>query len=231
MKSVVRCFVLSLLFPSTHPHLLQSQDRHPTPVLAGISNQGRNHCQPYVTAGDRAYLTGNQDGNFPDMGDHMPGEMGGLWLHPIKLDTLPSRSRGTPLPTAPAASSSLRPLARAQPSSRTTSNRYVADSTLNEDWASASLSALNSLEHQVLTLAYLRPALDSLPIVRRNRRIFFLEGWLAAFLRGQTGDCALRLVRQYFADHPRLPEDLRRKVLQHGDDLERTVRIRSRKAR
>jgi hypothetical protein len=30
-------------------------------------------------------LIGTQDGNFPDMGEHVPGEMGGLWLHPIKL--------------------------------------------------------------------------------------------------------------------------------------------------
>jgi glycogen debranching enzyme len=55
------------------------------PVLAGISDNGRNKRQPYVTAGDRAYLIGTQDGNFPDMGHHIPGEMGGLWLPPIKL--------------------------------------------------------------------------------------------------------------------------------------------------
>ena len=55
------------------------------PILAGISNHGENKRQPYVTAGDRTYLIGTQDGNFPDMGEHVPGEMGGLWLHPIKL--------------------------------------------------------------------------------------------------------------------------------------------------
>jgi glycogen debranching enzyme len=54
-------------------------------ILAGIGNQGRNKQQPYVTAGDRTYLIGTQDGNFPDMGKHVPGEMGGLWLPPIKL--------------------------------------------------------------------------------------------------------------------------------------------------
>jgi hypothetical protein len=54
-------------------------------ILAGISNQGRNRQQPYVTAGDRTYLIGTQDGNFPDMGHHVPGEMAGLWLPPIKL--------------------------------------------------------------------------------------------------------------------------------------------------
>jgi glycogen debranching enzyme len=38
-----------------------------------------------VTAGDRTYLIGTQDGRFPDMGQHIPGEMAGLWLPPIKL--------------------------------------------------------------------------------------------------------------------------------------------------
>ena len=33
-------------------------------------------------------------------------------------------------------------------------------------------------------------------------------------------------VHRYLEDQPRLPEDLRRKVLQHVDELERTVRIR-----
>lgn len=40
---------------------------------------------PYVVAGDRAYLVGTQDGLFPDLGWHQNGEMGGLWAHPIKL--------------------------------------------------------------------------------------------------------------------------------------------------
>ena len=109
---------------------------------------------------------------------------------------------------------------------RTYFTRYFADSALNEEWASGSLGPFNALEHQALTFPYIRPALDSLPFIQANRRIFFLETWLAAFLRGQTGDSALRVVREYLAAHPRLPQDLRRKVLQHMDELERTVRIR-----
>jgi glycogen debranching enzyme len=53
--------------------------------MAGLSNQGQNKSEPYVTAGDRAYIIGTQDGEFPDLGDHVPGEMAGLWVHPIKL--------------------------------------------------------------------------------------------------------------------------------------------------
>jgi Bacterial alpha-L-rhamnosidase 6 hairpin glycosidase domain len=54
-------------------------------ILAGISNHGQTKEQPYVTAGDRTYLIGTQNGDFPDIGQHVPGEMGGLWLPPIKL--------------------------------------------------------------------------------------------------------------------------------------------------
>ncbi|HSE40084.1 MAG TPA: amylo-alpha-1,6-glucosidase [Acidobacteriota bacterium] len=53
--------------------------------MSGISNHGKNKTEGYVAAGDRIYLIGTQDGNFPDLGRHVEGEMGGLWLHPIKL--------------------------------------------------------------------------------------------------------------------------------------------------
>ncbi|HTL05612.1 MAG TPA: M1 family aminopeptidase [Gemmatimonadales bacterium] len=106
--------------------------------------------------------------------------------------------------------------------------RWFADPGLNEDWASGSLGPFNAVEHQELTLSYLRPALDSLPYIQANRRIFFLGAWLGAFLGGQTSPAALAVVRHYLAEHPRLPADLRQKVLQNADELERTVRIRAR---
>ena len=40
---------------------------------------------PYVTAGDRVYMVGHQNGTFPPLGWHIKGEMGGIWNHPIKL--------------------------------------------------------------------------------------------------------------------------------------------------
>jgi hypothetical protein len=77
--------LLALSFTLTNTQPLRSQDDYAAPIMAGISNHGQNQGQPYVTAGDRTYLIGTQDGDFPDMGEHVPGEMGGLWLHPIKL--------------------------------------------------------------------------------------------------------------------------------------------------
>src|SRR5918992_248420 len=80
-RSVLSCLLLTLL----HTHSLASQSEYSAAVMQGIVKDVDDGEQPYVTAGDRAYLIGSQDGGFPDLGDHVPGEMGGLWLHPIKL--------------------------------------------------------------------------------------------------------------------------------------------------
>jgi len=105
-------------------------------------------------------------------------------------------------------------------------HRWFADSSLNEDWASGSIGIFNAVEHQTLTLPYLRAALDSLPFIQANRRIFFLGAWLGGFLGGQSSSEALAVVHRYLSENPALPGDLRQKVLQSADELERTVRIR-----
>lgn len=106
--------------------------------------------------------------------------------------------------------------------------RYFADTSLNEEWASGSLGEFNSIEHSALTLRYLRPALDSLPYIQAHRRIFFLGSWLGAFIGGQRSPEALAVVQKYLSDHPNLPLDLKQKVLQTVDELDRTVKIRKR---
>ena len=93
------------------------------------------------------------------------------------------------------------------------------------EWVTASLRAFNDPDQSALTLPYLALALDSLPWIQRNRRIFFLGSWLGAFIGGQRDAAALRIIDDYLAAHP-TPIDLRQKVLQSRDDLERTVRIR-----
>ena len=104
--------------------------------------------------------------------------------------------------------------------------RYFADTSLNEDWATASLDAFNALESQDLTLGFLTPALDSLPWIQRNRRIFYVGAWIGGFLDGQTSDASLATVRDFLDRRTDLPPDLRLKVLQGVDELDRTVRIR-----
>jgi hypothetical protein len=41
--------------------------------------------RPFAVTGRRCYLVGAMNGAFPDLGHHLPGEMGGLWTPPIKL--------------------------------------------------------------------------------------------------------------------------------------------------
>ncbi|MCJ8011608.1 glycogen debranching protein [Paenibacillus sp. KQZ6P-2] len=51
-----------------------------------MKNVSSRHPFPiYLTAGEYMKVTGTQDGYFPDFGHHLAGEMGGIWLHPIKL--------------------------------------------------------------------------------------------------------------------------------------------------
>ncbi len=39
----------------------------------------------FAVTGRRCYLIGSLDGGFPDLGHHLPGEMGGVWAPPVKL--------------------------------------------------------------------------------------------------------------------------------------------------
>ena len=105
--------------------------------------------------------------------------------------------------------------------------RYLDDPELNEEWVTASLDAFNHPEHAELSLEFVRHALERLEWIRDNRRIFFLPRWINAFLDGQSSAEALAMVDEFLAENPNLPIDLRRKVLQARDDLERTVRIRA----
>jgi aminopeptidase N len=68
--------------------------------------------------------------------------------------------------------------------------------------------------------------LAELPNLKRNRKIFFVNGWLAAFIGGQKSQEALNIVNKFLADNPGLDRDLRLKVLENVDVVERAVKIR-----
>ena len=53
--------------------------------LDSIEGKEEFKATPYITAGDRVYAIGSQDGTFPEIGWHIKNEMGGVWNHPIKL--------------------------------------------------------------------------------------------------------------------------------------------------
>ena len=104
---------------------------------------------------------------------------------------------------------------------------YVKSDAIPEDFVTASLPSFNAWNQNGLTLRYLEPALDALPMLKRTRKIFFINGWLNSFVAGQTSREAQQTVDRFLARKD-LDPDLRLKILEVKDDLDRTVRIRAR---
>jgi aminopeptidase N len=102
---------------------------------------------------------------------------------------------------------------------------WLENAALPESWIEESLAPFNTVEHERWTAPFLATALAQLPKLKRERKIFFVNNWLAAFLGGQTSPEALASARA-FLRAAKLDPDLRRKVLEQLDGLERTVRIR-----
>ena len=106
---------------------------------------------------------------------------------------------------------------------------YFQNRELAESWIEASTGPFNAPTQAALTLPYLAPALRALPQFKRTRKIFFVNNWLGAFLGGQCDPQALTVVEDFLRD-TELDRDLRLKVLETVDGLERCVRIRARYA-
>ena len=108
--------------------------------------------------------------------------------------------------------------------------QYTTESKLAESWIEASFLPFNTIQQAELTLPYLDGALRVLPQLKRTRKIFFVNGWLAAFIGGQCSERAQTVVQDFLQRESSLDRDLRLKVLEVADGLERCVRIRKRYA-
>jgi aminopeptidase N len=104
-------------------------------------------------------------------------------------------------------------------------NEYLHNSSRPEDWVEQSLGSFNWWNQSELTAAYLQPALDALPQVKRERKIFFMLAWLNAFIGGQQSAAADKEVHE-FLQSASLDKDLKLKILEVVDELDRTVKIR-----
>jgi aminopeptidase N len=107
---------------------------------------------------------------------------------------------------------------------------FLNEPGVAESWIEESLAPFNSVEQGALTLGYLEPALQALPQLKRTRKIFFVNDWLAAFVGGQRSEEALAIVGRALGRDDLTP-DLRLKLLEAVDGLERTVKIRARYTR
>jgi aminopeptidase N len=105
-------------------------------------------------------------------------------------------------------------------------DEYLHNASRPEDWIEQSLFNFNWWNQSELTLPYLGPALDALPQVKHDRKIFFMLAWLNAFIGGQQSDAAQKQVHD-FLKTAALDKDLRLKILEVVDELDRTVKIRA----
>ncbi|MBL8183222.1 MAG: peptidase M1, partial [Blastocatellia bacterium] len=105
---------------------------------------------------------------------------------------------------------------------------FTENKEISESWIEAAFGPWNSIRHSELTLPYLQKALQELPNHKRNRKIFFVNGWLGAFIGGQRSEEALNIINKFLADNPGLDNDLRLKILENADIIERAVKIRKR---
>ncbi len=106
-------------------------------------------------------------------------------------------------------------------------NDFTNNKDISESYIESAFGAFNSSKQSNLTLPYLEKALSELPNLKRSRKIFFVNGWLSAFIGGQKSAEALAIVNKFLADNPNLDQDLRLKILENADGLERAVKIRT----
>ena len=103
---------------------------------------------------------------------------------------------------------------------------FVSGKQISESWIEDAFRVWNHPSHDQLTLPYLNRALAELPTLKRDRKIFFVNGWLGAFIGGQRSKEALENVKRFLKNNPDLDTDLQRKILERMDGLERSVAIR-----
>jgi aminopeptidase N len=106
---------------------------------------------------------------------------------------------------------------------------YLHSPTVQEDWITQSLRPFNSWNQAGITQQYLVQALDELAEIKQHRKIFFLGAWLGAFIGGQdtleNSVNAQAVVKTWLTTH-QIDPDLRLKILEAADALNRTILIR-----
>lgn len=104
---------------------------------------------------------------------------------------------------------------------------FINNKEISESRIESAFVPFNSVRHSNLTLPYLEKALAELSNLKRTRKIFFAGGWLSAFIGGQKSEEALNIINKFLSDNPNLDEDLRLKILENSDLIERAVKIRA----
>jgi len=94
-----------------------------------------------------------------------------------------------------------------------------------ESWVTGALGYLHHPLRAATSMKYLRPGFDELEEIQKTGDIFFPESWLRATLDTYQSRDAVRIVRQFLAEHPDYNPRLKAKLLQSADGLFRADRL------
>jgi aminopeptidase N len=107
-------------------------------------------------------------------------------------------------------------------------HEYLKSQTIQEDWITQSLRPFNAWNQTAVTQPYLTQALSELADIKAHRKIFFLGAWLGAFIEGQNtiqNSLEAQAAVHEWLSGQKIDPDLRLKVLEVSDSLDRTVLI------
>lgn len=95
-----------------------------------------------------------------------------------------------------------------------------------EPWVAEGLRILNHPLRCNFSIRFIEPSLNMLLEIQRTGDIFFPKDWLDATLSGHSSIEAYQIVDEWIKSNPNLPENLRLKVLQSADMLERSTYLK-----
>ncbi|TLX74040.1 hypothetical protein E9993_13130 [Labilibacter sediminis] len=95
-----------------------------------------------------------------------------------------------------------------------------------ENWVLTAVYFLHHPYHQEKSLKYLNGALDLTLTLKQTGDIFFPKNWLDMTCLGYGSIEALQIMDYFFKDNPQYPEDLKSKILQSADKVERSRMVK-----
>ncbi len=94
-----------------------------------------------------------------------------------------------------------------------------------ENWVLTAMEYIFHPFHQEANLKYLNGILSLTPTIKETGSLFFPMRWVEEALSGYSSEEALQTVDYFFKDNPQFPEDLKAKVIQSLDMVERSNKI------
>ncbi|MCW3807663.1 M1 family aminopeptidase [Plebeiibacterium marinum] len=95
-----------------------------------------------------------------------------------------------------------------------------------ENWVLTAIGYIHHPYHQEHNMKYLKETLDLTEEIKETGSLFFPMFWVQEALSGYSSVEALKVVDYFFKDNPMYPEDLKMKILQAVDMVDRSSKLK-----